>query len=131
MAEASDGGGEPGFRRKYYKARVLILLGVLLAMSLWWSSVTLEENRPVDWADPHRVQVCALVSPDADFAYVAQVEVKPGFTTVAGEEASVPGLKYWVDGWEHTSAGGEATLVLRASDAWALLERWRARLQHT
>ncbi len=61
----------------------------------------------------------------------AQVEVELGFVTPLGEEVCVPGLKYWLDGWEHTSAGGEATLVLHASNAWSLIERWRARRQHT
>ncbi len=61
----------------------------------------------------------------------AQVEVKPGLITTAGEEVSSPGLKYWLDGWEHTSSGGEATLILHASDAWSVIERWRARRQHT
>ena len=61
----------------------------------------------------------------------AQVEVKPGLITAAGEEVSSPGLKYWLDRWEHTSSGGEATLILHASDAWSLIERWRARRQHT
>ena len=61
----------------------------------------------------------------------AQVDVKPGLITTAGEEVSSPGLKYWLDGWEHTSSGGEATLILHASDAWSLIERWRAHRQHT
>ncbi len=61
----------------------------------------------------------------------AQVEVKPGLLTGSGEEVSSPGLKYWIDRWEHTSAGGEASLIIHASDAWALIERWRARRQHT
>jgi hypothetical protein len=61
----------------------------------------------------------------------AQVEVELGFVTTQDEEVSAPGLKYWLDSWEHTSAGGEATLVLHASNTWSLIERWRARRQHT
>ncbi|OGO52123.1 MAG: hypothetical protein A2148_12495 [Chloroflexi bacterium RBG_16_68_14] len=59
----------------------------------------------------------------------AQLEVSPGYRTANGNEKS-SGLKFWIDRIEHTSEGGKATLVLHASDAWALVERWRARRQH-
>ncbi len=71
--------------------------------------------------------------PSGDYAVIrpgAQLAVSPGYLTSAGQEVS-SGLRYWVEGWEYTSAGGEATLVLFASDAWSLVESWRARRQHT
>ena len=46
----------------------------------------------------------------------AQFKLELGFITSQGEEVCVPGLKYWLDGWEHTSAGGEATLRRRAAN---------------
>lgn len=61
----------------------------------------------------------------------AQLEVAPGLVTGEGEEVCAPALIYSIDGWEHTSSGGEATLVIRASDGLALLDRWHARRQHT
>jgi len=60
-----------------------------------------------------------------------ELEVSPGYVTGQGPEVAAPGYRYWIDSIEHTSSGGEATLVLHASDAWALIERWRARRQHT
>ena len=73
MDEASEG-GEQGFRRKYYEARLLILLAVLFGLSLWWSNVTIDENRPVDWSESHRIQLCPLVAPGAEFGWAEDEE---------------------------------------------------------
>ncbi|MGB2693983.1 MAG: hypothetical protein WBD55_02210, partial [Dehalococcoidia bacterium] len=59
----------------------------------------------------------------------AELAVSPGYLTTAGEEVSA-GERYWLDGWEYASAGGEATLTLFASDGWTLLRGWRARRQY-
>ncbi|MFQ5879432.1 MAG: hypothetical protein ACE5IZ_04595, partial [Dehalococcoidia bacterium] len=59
----------------------------------------------------------------------SEVRVSPGYVTSAGSQAS-DGPAYWIDGWEYTSAPGEAVLVLHARDGWALLEGWRARRQY-
>ncbi|MCH8066312.1 MAG: hypothetical protein IIC90_10900 [Chloroflexi bacterium] len=61
----------------------------------------------------------------------AQVAIGAGYITSAGQELPAPGLNFWLDGWEYTSAGGEATLVLYASNLWALIAGWRARRQYT
>jgi hypothetical protein len=57
-----------------------------------------------------------------------QLEFSPGYTTAQGNEVS-SGLAFALDAYEHTSAGGEASLVLHASDGWSLIENWRARHQ--
>lgn len=66
----------------------------------------------------------ASIRPGSDLA------VNPGYVTSAGSETS-SGPRYRIDGWEHRTAGGEATFVLHARDAWSLVERWRARRQYT
>lgn len=58
----------------------------------------------------------------------SQLQVSPGYLTSAGAEFS-SGPTYWVEGWEHTAGGGQASFVLHASDGWGLLEKWRARRQ--
>ena len=58
----------------------------------------------------------------------AELTVSPGYVTSVGQEVSA-GPRYWIEGWEHTSVGGEATLTLFAGDAWSLVQRWRARRQ--
>ena len=65
----------------------------------------------------------------------SQVDFSPGYVTASGPVAS-PGARYWIDGWDYVSgssrqagARGRALFVLHASDAWALLESWRARRQ--
>lgn len=58
----------------------------------------------------------------------SEIRISPGYRTPAGDEFSA-GPAYWVEGWEHTSAGAEARLVLRAVSGWELLRRWRARRQ--
>ncbi len=57
-----------------------------------------------------------------------QLEFSPGYRTTAGNEASL-GQAFILDAYEHTSSGGKASLVLYASDAWSLIENWRARHQ--
>ena len=57
-----------------------------------------------------------------------QLEVSPGYTTSQGNEVS-SGLTFSIDGYEHTSAGGKASLTLYASDGWNLIENWTARHQ--
>lgn len=59
----------------------------------------------------------------------AELTVSPGYVTSAGPEVS-PGPRYRIDGWEHISAGGEATLTLIASDGWSVLRHWHARRQY-
>ncbi len=70
--------------------------------------------------------------PSGAFAQIrpgAELAISPGYATSVGQEVS-SAPRYWIDGWEYTSAGGRATLVVFASDAWSLLSRWRARRQH-
>lgn len=67
---------------------------------------------------------CAAIVPGAE------VRVSPGYRTSSGPLVS-NGPAYWLEGWEHLSAGGQATLTLRAVDGWGLLQRWVARRQFT
>jgi hypothetical protein len=60
----------------------------------------------------------------------AEVRVSPGYVTSSGPQVS-DGPAYWVTGIERRSAGGEATLVIEARDAWSLLAEWRARRQYS
>jgi len=57
-----------------------------------------------------------------------QIEVSPGYVTSAGSESS-PGLAFAIDGYEHTSAAGEASLIIHASDGWSHAGSWIARQQ--
>jgi hypothetical protein len=57
-----------------------------------------------------------------------QLQFSPGYRTTAGNEVS-SGPIYSVEAWEHTSSGGKASLVLHTTDAWSLIENWRARHQ--
>jgi hypothetical protein len=57
-----------------------------------------------------------------------QLEVSPGYTTTQGNEVS-SGPAFSIDGYEHTSSEGKASLILYASDSWNLIENWRARHQ--
>jgi len=57
-----------------------------------------------------------------------QLEVSPGYATPEGNEVS-SGQAFWVNGYEHTSAGGKSSLILYAADGWGLIENWRARHQ--
>ncbi len=56
----------------------------------------------------------------------AEVEVGLGYRTSVGVE-TVLLPHFWLDGWEHRHGDGSATVVLSASDAWGLLDAWRAR----
>jgi hypothetical protein len=58
----------------------------------------------------------------------SQLEFSPGYVTAAAGETS-PGLTFCLESYEHTSAGGKASLVLRALDGWAALGEWKARHQ--
>jgi hypothetical protein len=57
-----------------------------------------------------------------------QLELGPGYRTENGNEASA-GQHFCLEGYEHTSAGGTASLILHASDSWAAVADWRARHQ--
>ena len=59
-----------------------------------------------------------------------EIQVSPDYRA-AGRNLSARGPAYWVAGWEHRSAGGEATVTLHAVDGWGLLAGWRARRQFT
>ncbi len=56
------------------------------------------------------------------------VALGPGYVTSQGNEVS-PGLSFILQAYEHTSAGGKASLVLYGADTWSLLETWVARHQ--
>jgi hypothetical protein len=58
----------------------------------------------------------------------SQVDFSPGYVTTSGPVSS-PGARYWTDGWDYVMERGRALFVLYASDAWGLLESWRARRQ--
>jgi hypothetical protein len=57
-----------------------------------------------------------------------QLDFSPGYLTAAGNEAST-GLSYCLEGYEHTSDGGKASLIIHARDGWQALGAWRARYQ--
>jgi len=57
-----------------------------------------------------------------------QLDFSPGYITPAGGESSA-GLSYSLESYEHVSAAGKYSLVLRAVDGWAALSGWRARHQ--
>ena len=57
-----------------------------------------------------------------------QLEFSPGYSTTAGNEVS-PGQTFILDAYEHISSAGKASLILQATDAWSLIEHWRARYQ--
>jgi hypothetical protein len=63
-----------------------------------------------------------------------EVLVSPGYRTTAGDESS-SGPSFWVEAFEHISLPRShvpgSTLILYATDAWGLLEGWRARRQLT
>jgi hypothetical protein len=58
----------------------------------------------------------------------SQLDFSPGYLTAAGPESSA-GLSYSLESYEHVSAAGRSSLVLRAVDAWAALADWMARHQ--
>jgi hypothetical protein len=57
-----------------------------------------------------------------------QLDFGPGYNTSVGNESSVA-MSFCLESYEHTSAGGKASLVLRAADGWAALGEWKARHQ--
>jgi len=58
----------------------------------------------------------------------SQLECSLGYVTAQGKEANL-GPVFWLDGWEHTSSGGQSNLTLQGVDGWHLLKSWRARYQ--
>ncbi len=57
-----------------------------------------------------------------------QLDFSPGYVTTAGNEVS-SGLTYRLETFEHTSAGGKASLILHSQDGWRAVATWRARHQ--
>jgi hypothetical protein len=57
-----------------------------------------------------------------------QLAFSPGYRTVAGDEYSA-GQTYCLESIEHISAGGKASVILRARDGWGALSDWDARHQ--
>ncbi|MFC1967189.1 hypothetical protein ACFLV2_00880 [Chloroflexota bacterium] len=57
-----------------------------------------------------------------------QLDISPGYVTPAGNEVSA-GQSYSFESYEHTSAGGSASLILHARDGWGALGDWKARCQ--
>ena len=57
-----------------------------------------------------------------------QLEFSPGYVTSNGVEYS-EGQSYCLESFEHTSAVGKASVILRARDGWGSLSDWRARHQ--
>jgi hypothetical protein len=57
-----------------------------------------------------------------------QIEFSPGYVTASGSEWSA-GPSFCLESLEHASAGGLASLILRARDGWAALGEWEARHQ--
>ena len=58
-----------------------------------------------------------------------QLDFSPGCVTGSGNEVSA-GQTYFLEAYEHTSAGGKAELKLHARDGWHLARLWGARGQH-
>jgi len=57
-----------------------------------------------------------------------QLDFSPGYVTSQGNEKS-PGLKYWLESYEHTRENGRSTCVIHAVDGWSFLKKWQARYQ--
>ncbi|MHB8104660.1 MAG: hypothetical protein ACYDG5_03880, partial [Dehalococcoidales bacterium] len=57
-----------------------------------------------------------------------QLEFSPGYRTATGNEYST-GQSYCLESIEHISAGGKASVILRARDGWGALNDWNARHQ--
>ena len=56
----------------------------------------------------------------------SQLECNLGYVTAQGKETNI-GPVFWLDSWEHASAGGKSSLTLQGVDGWQLLKSWRAR----
>jgi len=76
-----------------------------------------------------------LKNDDGDYASLpsplgigCQLEVSPGYITSQGNEAS-SGQTFTLEAYEHTSAGGRASLFLHALDGWKWVNAWEARHQ--
>jgi len=67
-------------------------------------------------------------TPPSPLKLGSEILVSPGYHTASGIEVS-SGPAYWIEGWAHLSNPPSSVLRLRASDAWGLLERWKARRQ--
>jgi hypothetical protein len=57
-----------------------------------------------------------------------QLSFSPGYRTTAGDESS-DDQTYCLESIEHISAGGKASVILRARDGWGALGDWDARHQ--
>jgi len=58
-----------------------------------------------------------------------EILVSPGYRTTAGNEYS-PGPSFWIEGYQWVSGPGpDSRLIIYATDAWGLMEGWRARRQ--
>ncbi len=57
-----------------------------------------------------------------------QLDFSPGYVTANGNEVS-SGLAFTLEGYEYTSSGGKASLILHARDGGEALANWRARHQ--
>ncbi len=57
-----------------------------------------------------------------------QLDFSPGYRTTAGNETST-GQTFNLEAYEHTSAGGKASLILYSVDGWEAINNWRARCQ--
>ncbi len=57
-----------------------------------------------------------------------QLDFSPGYCTAVGNEYSA-GQSYCLESIEHVSAGGKASVILRARDGWGTLNDWDARHQ--
>jgi len=58
----------------------------------------------------------------------SEILVSPGYRTGSGIEIS-SGPAYWIEGCTHVARPPSSVLRLFATDAWGLLERWKARRQ--
>jgi len=58
----------------------------------------------------------------------SEILFSPGYRTMQGAEAS-SGPACWIEGWTYVCRPPSSVLRLYASDAWGLLDRWKARRQ--
>lgn len=57
-----------------------------------------------------------------------QIDFSPGYVSCGCNEVS-EGLAFILESYEYTSAGGKASILLRAEDGWSIIRNWRARHQ--
>jgi hypothetical protein len=79
------------------------------------------KNDDGKYASPGTGDIAAL-------ANSCQLEFGLGYQTAAGNEYS-EGQTYCLESIEHVSAGGKASVILRARDGWGTLSDWDARHQ--